>query len=201
MEKGAFIVFEGIDGSGKTTQAKLLQEELKRNGFGVLLTKEPTDGPIGQIIRRGLRGELNFSMKTIQLLFTADRSYHLETTILPALREGKVVISDRYFYSTIAYGMLELEKEWLKKINSGFLEPDMVFLIDIDPETSLERLSTSRKAKEKFEDLEKLRKVRENYLEISKEYKNFYVVNGNRNAEEIHRDILKIVKGYLYTLK
>jgi len=201
MEKGAFIVFEGIDGSGKTTQAKLLQEELKRNGFGVLLTKEPTDGPIGQIIRKGLRGELNFSMKTIQLLFTADRSYHLETTILPALREGKVVISDRYFYSTIAYGMLELEKEWLKKINSGFLEPDMVFLIDIDPETSLERLSTSRKAKEKFEDLEKLRKVRGNYLEISREYKNFYVVNGNRSAEEIHRDILKIVKGYLYTLK
>ncbi len=201
MKKGAFIVFEGIDGSGKTTQAKLLQEELKRNGFEALLTKEPTDGPIGQIIRKGLRGELNFSMKTIQLLFTADRSYHLETTILPALREGKVVISDRYFYSTIAYGMLELEKEWLKKINSGFLEPDMVFLIDIDPETSLERLSTSRKTKEKFEDLEKLRKVRENYLEISREYKNFYVVNGNRNAEEIHRDILKIVKGYLYTLK
>ena len=189
-----FIVFEGIDGSGKSTQAKMLKEALERNGIDALLTKEPTDGPIGQIIRKGLRNEMNLSMRTLQLLFTADRSYHLENTIIPALRRGKVVISDRYFYSTIAYGMLELEKEWLKKINSKFLEPDVVLFIDTDPEISLQRLSTSGKIKEKFEELDKLKKVRDNYLEISREYKNFYVIDGNRSTEEIHKNILKIIR-------
>ena len=194
MKSGMFIVFEGIDGSGKSTQAKMLKEALERNGIDALLTKEPTDGPIGQIIRKGLRNEMNLSMRTLQLLFTADRSYHLENTIIPALRRGKVVISDRYFYSTIAYGMLELEKEWLKKINSKFLEPDVVLFIDTDPEISLQRLSTSGKIKEKFEELDKLKKVRDNYLEISREYKNFYVIDGNRSAEEIHKNILKIIR-------
>ena len=191
---GKFIVFEGIDGAGLTTQTVLLEKYLKMKKYEVILTKEPTNNLIGGLIRAALRKEWSTSNRTLQLLFSADRAHHLEKEIIPALENGKIVISDRYFISTIAYGMVELEKEWLKALNSQFLLPDIIFIIDVPAEVAIERIRASRLGLELFEEKEKLNKIRNNFLELSKEYDNCFVVDGNRNIEEIHLKIVKVVE-------
>jgi dTMP kinase len=192
--KGKFIVFEGIDGAGLTTQAELLEKYLRNKKYEVVLTKEPTNNLIGGIIRAALKKEWITSNRTLQLLFSADRAHHLEKEIIPALENGKIVISDRYFISTIAYGMIELEKDWLKALNSKFLLPDIIFIIDAPVEVSIERIKASRFGFELFEERKKLEKIRNNFLELSKEYKNCFVINGNRSIEEVHKEIVKMVE-------
>ena len=192
--KGKFIVFEGIDGAGLTTQAELLEKYLRSKKYEVVLTKEPTNNLIGGIIRAALKKEWSTSNRTLQLLFSADRAHHLEKEIIPALENGKIVISDRYFISTIAYGMIELEKDWLKALNSKFLLPDIIFMIDVPVEVSIKRIKASRFGFELFEEKKKLEKIRNNFLELSKEYKNCFVINGNRSIEEVHKEIVKIVE-------
>jgi dTMP kinase len=130
----------------------------------------------------------------LQLLFSADRSHHIEKEIIPALESGKIVICDRYFISTISYGMLDVEKDWLKALNSKFLLPDIIFIIDVPVEVSIERIKASRFGFELFEEKKKLEKIRNNFLELSKEYKNCFVINGNRSIEEVHKEIVKIVE-------
>jgi dTMP kinase len=125
-----FIVLEGPDGSGTTTHAAMLAEKLQGQGKKILLTAEPSSGPIGLGIRESLkRGGL--SPEALQTLFVEDRAWHLENEILPALRGGKVVICDRYISSTFAYGeALGLEKEWLRSANASFRRPDvLIFLL------------------------------------------------------------------------
>jgi dTMP kinase len=192
--KGKLIVFEGIDGAGLTTQSQMLEKYLKEKKYEVVLTKEPTNNLIGGIIRAALKKEWLTSNRTLQLLFSADRAHHLEKEIIPALENGKIVISDRYFISTIAYGMIELEKDWLKALNSKFLLPDIIFIIDVPVEVSIERIKASRFGFELFEEKKKLEKIRNNFLELSKEYKNCFVINGNRSIEEVHKEIVKIVE-------
>jgi dTMP kinase len=192
--KGKLIVFEGIDGAGLTTQSQMLEKYLKEKKYEVVLTKEPTNNLIGGIIRAALKKEWLTSNRTLQLLFSADRAHHLEKEIIPALEDGKIVISDRYFISTIAYGMIELEKGWLKALNSKFLLPDIIFIIDVPVEVSIERIKASRFGFELFEEKKKLEKIRNNFLELSKEYKNCFVINGNRSIEEVHKEIVKIVE-------
>jgi dTMP kinase len=192
--KGKLIVFEGIDGAGLTTQAELLEKYLKEKKYEVVLTKEPTNNLIGGLIRAALKKEWLTSNRTLQLLFSADRAHHLEKEIIPALENGKIVISDRYFISTIAYGMIELEKDWLKALNSKFLLPDAIFIIDVPVEVSIGRIKASRFRFELFEERKKLEKIRKNFLELSKEYKNCFVINGNRSIEEVHKEIVKIVE-------
>ena len=192
--KGKFIVFEGIDGAGLTTQAELLEKYLRNKKHEVVLTKEPTNNLIGGIIRAALKKEWITSNTTLQLLFSADRAHHLEKEIIPALDDGKIVISDRYFLSTIAYGMIEVEKEWLKALNSKFLLPDLIFIIDVPVEVSIERIKASRFGLELFEEKKKLERVRKNFLELSKEYKNCFVIDGNKSIEEVHKEIVKIVE-------
>jgi dTMP kinase len=192
--KGKFIVFEGIDGAGLTTQAQLLEKYLREKRYDVVLTKEPTNNLIGGLIRAALKKEWSTSNITLQLLFSADRAHHVEKEIIPALKDGKIVISDRYFISTIAYGMIEMEKDWLKLINSKFLLPDLIFIIDVPASVSIERIRGSRFGFELFEEIEKLEKVRNNFLELSKEYDNCFVINGNKSIENVHKDIIKIVE-------
>jgi dTMP kinase len=110
-----FIAFEGLDGSGSSTQSRILAEKLEAKGHKVLLTKEPTkDTPIGGLIREVLQRKLPATPEGLQFLFSADRAEHLKRDIEPALANGKVVITDRYMFSTIAYGALDIENvEWL----------------------------------------------------------------------------------------
>ncbi len=192
-----FIVFEGIDGAGSTTQSKLLYEFLVSKGFNVLLTKEPTNSEIGKLIRKALKKEIELSNLTLQLLFIADRANHLEKEILPALKSGKIVVCDRYFLSTIAYGMLDLDRDWLINLNSKFLFPHIIFLLDVDPKIAIKRISSSKSEKELFEKEEILKKVRENYLQLAKEFKNVYIIDASKSIEEVFESVKEIVSKFL----
>ena len=193
MFRGFFIAIEGIDGAGLSTHTVLLGDYLSSKGYNVVLTKEPTDGLVGGLIRAALRGEWKTDPRTLQLLFAADRSHHLENYIKPALKEGKVVITDRYLFSSLAYGSLNLDYDWLKKINSKFLLPDVTIILDVDPQEALRRIRKSRFGFELFEELEKLTKVRETYKRIAKEY-SAYIVNTFRSIDEVHKIIIEIVE-------
>jgi len=196
MKSGLFIAFEGLDGAGSTTQAYLLEKYLKQKNK-VLLTKEPTQNIIGGIIRAVLKGDLKLSSQTLQLLFAADRANHLEKEILPALKKGFIVISDRYLFSSVAYGASAgLDREWLLKINEKFRMPDITIFLDVKPETCIKRISESRFNFELFEQEEKLRKVREEYLALAEKF-SFKVINGEGSIKATHKKVLEIIKKYL----
>ncbi|MEM4221819.1 MAG: dTMP kinase [archaeon] len=188
-----FIVFEGLDGSGQSTQAELLYEYLISRGKKVLLTKEPTNTIFGGIAKSCLKKELNLSPMTLQLLFATDRSHHLEKEILPALETGKIVISDRYFFSSIAYGSLDVEMDFLMKINSKFKVPDLIFFLDVPPKVCIKRISNSRNGFELFEEEKKLEKVRENYLKIWSKFKNVFKIDGTKEKEKVFEEIREII--------
>jgi len=139
--KGAFICIEGLDGCGKTTQAKLLARKLQR-GYNAVYTAEPSRGKIGTFIRKScLYGEKRLSSMVEALLFAADRLEHVENEVLPALRQGRLVVSDRYVYSSSAYqGAAGLSLDWIEKINEHALRADFAVFIDVDPKIVMQRL-------------------------------------------------------------
>jgi len=186
-----FIVFEGLDGSGQSTQAQLLKDYLeKEKNIPVVLTKEPTkESPIGSLIRQVLKKEILISSAAFQLLFCADRSEHLEKIIKPAIENGQWVISDRYFYSTMAFGSLDSDVDWLIKINENFLKPDITFLLKVSPEIFIERIDENRGKREFFEESEKLRKVWQTYEILSKRFPDIKIINGEKNVMEVADDI------------
>lgn len=190
-KKGKFIVFEGLDGSGKTVQARHFFKYLKSKGVKVVLTHEPTDrGPIGKLLRNILQQKEKInSLEAFQLLYCADRAEHLEKEVLTALGKGKWVVSDRYYYSTIAYGSLKLDKNWLASINTKFLKPDKTFLIDVGPRVCLQRIDKDGRQREFFEKEEKLKKARNGYLWCVKKFKEMKVVDGERGIREIAREL------------
>lgn len=173
FEKKIIISFEGIDGSGKTTIAKHTEQELKKMNFPVLYTEEPTNSSIGKIIR-----EVVLSANSVQLtpfaqalLFTADRSYHVNTVIFQAIKDKKIVILDRFIDSTLAYqGENEEILDLIAKINevaTESIQPDITFLLDIEPELALKRLKNISKKKDSFEKLDILTNVRKRYKSLA----------------------------------
>lgn len=191
--KGKLVSIEGIDGCGKTTHVRLLAEWLRSRGHKVVITDEPTDGMIGRIIKRALRGEIKLSVATEALLFAADRVQHIEEFIKPALRAGKIVITERYFYSSLAYqSACGLSMPWLENINRAAIKPNLAILIDLPADVALQRIKRSRKL-DKFErDLQLQRRVRANYLRIAR-LRGLKVVDGRRPIDEVQVDIRKIV--------
>ena len=183
------IVFEGIDGSGQTTQSKLLADYLISKNYKVFLTKEPTNNEIGKLIRKILNKEIEFNNLGLQLLMMADRAYHMKE-IRNYLMNNFIVVCDRFWFSTVAYGA-ENEKmfKFLFKINSEFFGfPDFLIILDVDPEIALKR----KEAKEIFENVEKLKRVRENYLKIekvAKKYTKVFVINSSKSIEEVQKEI------------
>lgn len=193
-----FIAFEGQDGAGNSTQSRFLTRFLTDRGERVLLTKEPTSSFIGGIIRSVLRREIKTSPLALQMLFTADRAHHLYSQIEPALKEGKIVISDRYMFSTLAFGGLSIDIDFLKKVNSNFRIPDITFIIDVPPEVCMERIRRSRTSEpELFEDVAKFEKIRANYMQIKNQFPNMYLIDGNRRIEDVAADIRRIVTSRL----
>ncbi len=190
---GKMIVFEGLDGSGISSQSGLLKNWFEALGKPVVLTKEQTDGLIGGLIKSGLRGEWFVSPLALQLLFTADRAQHLEKEIEPALNKGKNVIIDRYVLSTLAFGALAVDVEFLKKINSKFQAPDITIFVDTDPEECIRRMSAARYHVEMFEKKEKLEEVRKNYISLLNHFPNTVKIDGNRPKKEIFEDVKKEV--------
>jgi dTMP kinase len=189
--KGKLIVFEGLDKSGKETQSKLLIEYLRSKGFDAVYADEPTsENPIGRMIKRWLFNEENIECgKAITLLYTADRYEHLKKNIIPNLESGKIVVLDRYYYSTMAYekALYGVDLGWIKEMNKFVQKPDLVIFIDTDPEECIKRAQ----AKDRHEKLELLRKVKKVYDEIKQE-EGFFVINGNRPKQEVFEDVKKV---------
>jgi dTMP kinase len=192
--KGVFICIEGLDGCGKTTQTKLLVNKLQKSHDAVY-TAEPSRGNIGTFIRNSiLYREKRLSSVVEALLFAADRVEHVQNEVLPALRQGKLVVSDRYVYSSLAYqGAAGLSVEWIEKINEHALRPDLAIFIDVAPETVMRRLKPNRSVMEK---LETQRKVREIYLQFV-EKGDLVRIDGNKPkntvAKELHATVLKFL--------
>ena len=193
-----FIAFEGIDGSGKSTQIKILSERLKKEGHKVYVTFEPTDGPIGSIIKNIFNRRLAADEKTIAGLFVADRLDHLLNAtngILKKMEEGYTVITDRYYFSSYAYHGVHVPVDWVIQSNSlsaQLLRPDINIYIDIPPEASMERLNKGRHSMDFYETLDNLTKVRNLYLDVIerlKDEENTVIVEGNRTTEAIASDI------------
>ena len=204
--KGLFITFEGIDGSGKSTQIQNLAKFLKNLGFDIIITREPGGSVGGEEIRKLLlQGEVDrWSAETEILLFTAARRDHLERIILPALKDGKIVICDRFTDSTRMYQGMRGPKlrDLVDNLNDEVIDcdPDLTILIDIDPEVSLKRAKSRNTVEERFEDfgVELQKKMRSGFIELSKEFSNrIEVVNGHQSVEELANDIFSVVKAKL----
>ncbi len=190
---GKMIVFEGLDGSGISTQSGLSKEWLESIGKSIVLTKEQTDGLIGGLIKSGLRREWSVSPLALQMLFAADRAQHLEKEIEPALEQEKIIVVDRYVLSTLAFGSLEVDINFLKELNARFRKPDLTLFVDTDPEECMRRMSKARYHVEMFEKKEKLEKVRENYLSLFGYFPNTVRIDGNRERHEVFRDVKNAV--------
>ena len=188
---GRFICIEGIDASGKTTQAHLLVKSLKRRGFDAVYTTEPSSGEVGRFIRRYvLQRKKRVPIVVEALLFAVDRVEHVENSIKPALERGKVVVCDRYVYSSIAYqGAAGLDLSWIEQINRLALTPDLSLFIDVPPEMVLKRL---KRKKSVMETLQTQRRVREIYLSMVRDGR-LVLVDGDRTVERVARDVLRIV--------
>jgi dTMP kinase len=204
--KGFFITFEGIDGSGKSTQIENLAIFLKNLGFDVITTREPGGSIGGEEIRNLLlQGDVDrWSAETEILLFTAARRDHLEKIILPALNEGKIVICDRFTDSTRMYQGMRGSKlrSLVDRLNEEVihLDPNLTIIIDIDPEISLKRAKSRKTVEERFEDfgvgLQK--NMRKGFIELSKEFSNrVEVVNGHQSVDDLANDIISVIKAKL----
>ena len=198
MKKNLFIAFEGIDGSGKSTQVKLLSEYLQKAGHKVYSTFEPTDSAIGTLIRTIFKHEMEADHRTIAGLFVADRLDHLLNKgngILKKLEEGYTVITDRYYFSSYAYHGTHMPMDWVIKANSlsaELLRADLTIYIDIAPEVSMERINSSRGSKELYETIDNLINVRNNYLAAIEQLKleeRIFITDGSRSPQLIAADI------------
>jgi dTMP kinase len=193
-KKGVFICIEGLDGCGKTTQAKLLAKKLRKS-HNALYTAEPSRGKIGTYIRkRCLYGEKRLSTVVEALLFAADRVEHVENEVLPALREGRLVISDRYVYSSLAYqGAAGLSIDWIEKVNEHALKPDLAVFLDVDPKTVMQRLKPKLSV---METMETQQRVRDVYLKFVA--KGAIVrLDGNRAKAEVSKALSAMVLKFL----
>lgn len=163
---GRFIAIEGLDGSGGTTQVRRLARHLEGHGRTVLTTREPTDGPIGRLIRAALRGDgdaAGLGDTVLPYLFAADRRHHLDTLVLPALNAGHDVITDRYVPSSLAYQALAIGLPAVLQLNDSFPAPDLTVVLEAPAEVCMNRILARGEQRERFEDTETLRRIREAY--------------------------------------
>jgi dTMP kinase len=207
--RGKFITFEGIDGSGKSTQLRLLADDLRFRGFNVLTTQEPGGTPLGRRLRQAfLETEENVAPMAELLCYAADRAQHVEFLIKPALAAGKIVISDRYADATAAYqgagrGFSETIIKQVIKLATGGLKPDLTVFFDLPVGLSLQRTNKRDEMGELKNRLDKensefYERVREAYLQIiAKEPKRFRVIDATKSVEEIHAEALEVLTKYL----
>ena len=214
MNKKLFIVFEGIDSSGKTTQAELLEKHFLSRGEKAVISPEPSNGIIGNMIRQALKKRIIFNCdkpdgiasqrnlfdEQMAYLFAADRHDHLYNDIdgvFKLIQDNYHVISTRYYFSSLAYNCETTEKfAFIKKLNDRFPNPDLTIYIDIPVEVSLKRLQ-SRSSKEIYETKGKLTKVREQYQQIFTDYDGYAVtIDGTQAVERVHQQIINLITNY-----
>lgn len=167
MRRGRLLVIEGIDGAGTTTQAKRLAKALGDKGIDCHLTREPSDGPIGKLLRQILAGDhAPTDATTLGLLFAADRADHLQREIEPALAAGKTVISDRYYHSSLAYQGSEEERSWIAMLNERARQPDQTYFLKVNPAIAAKRRADDDRSEELFDKLETQKRVARGYQEV-----------------------------------
>lgn len=185
------IVFEGIDGSGKTSLSRMFYAHLLENGVAAVWLREPTDSPLGEKIRRIARDNESISIQEELEYFLEDRRWDVENNILPALRSGKTVVLDRYYYSNACYqGARGLDTEAILRMNRQFApEADLVFIIDVDVDRALARISSTRQEVAKlFEKKDFLKKVRSHYLKLTGA--NLVRIDGNPDLKSVMADVI-----------
>ena len=202
--KNQFIAVEGLDGSGKSTQIKMLASALEKSGEKVYVTAEPTYYETGAYIRRILSESLDKNMYLQGALFLADRLEHIthpEHGIKKYLDEGYTVICDRYYYSSFAYQGTASDMDWVMNINlrcPEILKPDLCIFLDVNPATCKERIDTGRNSAELYEkSVELMNGIRSNFLDVFSKLEgreNIKIIDANRGLEEIQADIIKAVK-------
>ncbi|WP_458406444.1 dTMP kinase [Methanobrevibacter sp.] len=183
-----YIVFEGIDGAGKSTQIQMLNEWLEANGFRVETLVEPTDSKVGKLIREILQrpdATTEDVQKVLALLFAADRMLIMDKLN----EESKIILSDRSFISSLAY---QDNPEWVKVLNKYAKQPDLLLLLDLDVKTSVSRTS----GEDTFENEETLTRVKQNYLDLAKDYTH-EIIDANNGVNKVSSDIKKAVAPYL----
>jgi len=199
---GLFIVFEGIDGTGKSTQINLLADDLKELGYSVVTTCEPTNGPYGQKIRQLFVNRAAVSHEEELELFMADRRQHVEAVIRPALAMGKVVLSDRYYLSTVAYqGANGLDPDDILARNKAFAPiPDLALILEIEPAVGIHRIQKHRQElPNTFEEESNLHRVATIFSNLREEY--ISRIDASRTVDEVHQQIMLEVKRLLDSKK
>lgn len=192
MKRGIFYALEGGDGAGSSTQVKMLADYLISQGRKVHLTAEPSRGPIGKNIRAFLGGdikELSLCSHILALSFAADRLHHYESEILPQLKQGVDVITDRYTLSSLVYQGKDLDDDWVKSLNQYAPKADVTLLVDVPAEIACERSASRGGKKEIFDDLKIQTKIRERYLKFASEF-SAVVVDGSGRPKEVFSVIL-----------
>jgi dTMP kinase len=200
--RGRFIVFEGLDGAGKTTQIELLANRLRGAGRRVYCTAEPTESVSGGLLRDALGGISKRTAGEMAAMFVLDRIFHNVNPvngIQKMLADGFDVICDRYYYSSMAYQGSETDPEWVRHMNLDcpeILRPDVCIFLDLTPEQSMARINRGRATQEIYENEEKLTAVRNQFYRVFEELcerDNVRVVNAYRSIEEIHEEIVGLI--------
>ena len=198
-----FIVLEGIDGAGTTTQTTRLVEHLARLGRSARPTREPSQGPVGRLLREILRGEhdpgdrRSMNGHTLALLFAADRRDHLEREIEPLLTAGHDVVSDCYLLSSLAYQAEEADRAWVSSLARGVRAADLTLLLDVPVEVASQRRRAAGRSQERYEEDPLLARVAENYRRLAREHANVTVLDGSRDVDEVARAVAGAVEARL----
>lgn len=201
--KGKFIAIEGMDGSGKTTQAQMVVKELKKRGYKAKYTKEPTDGTIGKFIKKEiLSGKVKVAPASIQYLIAADRATH-QYEIENELKKGTLLITDRYFWSAVCYGLADIPKPLdyyltsmsILSMYDQFLNTDITFFLDISIKTALKRIGKSSKHNEIYDNEKKLKKIKKAYDLLKKNFaKEFVILDGEKDIEGVTKELVKQIE-------
>ncbi|WP_288791480.1 dTMP kinase [uncultured Chitinibacter sp.] len=196
---GILIVFDGIDGAGKTTQINKIADALRAVGEDVLISKEPTDGQWGQKLRASALSGRMTADEELET-FILDRQDHLTNKIIPALEDGKIVFLDRYFYSTIAYqGLRSSDYRSIEAIiRKDTVIPDAAILVDTDPYLAISRIRLRDGKENHFEKLEDLIQIREIFLSLAQDDDLLHVINGSQDIDSVYKDVKSyIIEGAL----
>ena len=196
------IVLEGLDGAGTTTQSKRLVEHLNLSGRPAHLTREPSDGPVGRLIREMLTGGhaiagQAISQNTFGLLFAADRFDHLQREINPKLDAGVWVVSDRYYHSSLAYQGTGADRDWIAMLNARAKKPDITVFLKVRPEVAAERRKAAGRVQELFEDIQMQREVDAGYRatidELSAQGERIVIVDGEQSEDDVFVEVVRAV--------
>jgi dTMP kinase len=186
---GVLIVLEGIDGAGTTTQAGLLVRALAERGVAAHATREPSDGPVGRLLREILAGcHSPIDATTLSLLFAADRADHIQREVVRALAAGRVVVSDRWYHSSLAYQGAGEERAWIAELNRRARRPDLTLFLEVAPDVAARRRAASKRSDELFDADAMQRKVAVGYREVMKDLaasERIEIVDGEQPIERV----------------